>query len=76
MSILPSFKQIRSLVGSLFPEKMQMRLVGLLSQVFWSFRKYFLGVQIDLDEEFLSNWNEVKSFHQLIGIEIETYTSL
>ena len=65
MSILPSFKQIRSLVGSLFPEKMQMRLVGLLSQVFWSFRKYFLGVQIDLDEEFLSNWNEVKSFSSI-----------
>ena len=65
MSILPSFKQIRFLVGNLFPEKMQMRLVGLLSQVFWSFRKYFLGVQIDLNEEFLSNWNEVKSFSSI-----------
>ena len=42
-----------------------MRLVGLLSHIFWLLRKYFLGVQIDFDEEFLINWNEVKSFSSI-----------
>ncbi len=56
-----TFKKVRSLVGRLFSEKQQMKIILWLSQVFWNLRKYFLGVQIDYPDEFLKNWNTIKN---------------
>ena len=53
------FKKIRSLVGRLFSENQQMKIVMWLSD-FWFLRKYFC-VTIDYPEEFLNNWKSIKS---------------
>lgn len=55
------FKKIRSLVGRLFSENQQMKIVMWLSDFFWFLRKYFLSVTIDYPEEFLNNWKSIKS---------------
>ena len=55
-----NFKKIRSLVGRLFSERQQMVIILWLSQIFWSLRKYFLGVEIDYPDEFLQNWKDIK----------------
>jgi|TARA_B110000967_G_scaffold121881_1_gene124480 hypothetical protein len=54
------FKNIRSLVGRLFSENMQMHIVMILSNIFWSLRKYFLSVEIKYPQEFVNNWNSIK----------------
>ena len=55
------FKKIRSLVGRLFDENQQMLIVMFLSEIFWKLRKYFLSVVIEYPDEFLSNWQIIKS---------------
>ena len=52
------FKQIRSLVGRLFSENVQMKIVMMISDFYWFLRKYFLSVEIDYPEEFLKNWKK------------------
>ena len=54
------FKTLRSLVGRLFSENIQMKLVMIISETFWFFRKYFLSVEIDYSREFLENWKKIK----------------
>ena len=54
------FSKIRSSIGSLFSEKTQMRIVVLLSGIFWFFRKYFLGVVLTYNKEFILNFNSIK----------------
>ena len=54
------FKQIRSIIGRLFSENMQMKIVMIISDFFWFLRKYFLSVVIDYPEEFLNNWKKIK----------------
>lgn len=56
-----TFKRIRSLVGRLFNERQQMIIILWLSQIFWSLRKYFLGVEIEYPDEFLENWKTIKN---------------
>ncbi len=56
-----SFKKIRSLIGRLFSEKQQMIIILWLSEIFWSLRKYFLGVEIEYPDEFLKNWKDIKN---------------
>ena len=55
------FKKIRSLAGRLFDENQQMLIVMWLSNFFWGLRKYFLSVEIDYPEEFLTNWKIIKN---------------
>ena len=55
-----SFKNIRSFIGNLLPEKLQMRFVINLSSFFWFLRKYFLGVEINYPSNFKDNWNIIK----------------
>jgi len=55
-----SFKNIRSKVSKIFTENQQMRIVIFLSSVYWFFRKYFLGVDVKHQKEFLENWNLIK----------------
>lgn len=55
------FKDIRSKVSKIFTENQQMKIVLFISSVFWFFRKYFLGVDIKHQNEFLDNWNLIKS---------------
>ena len=55
-----TFKKIRSLVGRLFSEEQQMKIVLLLSKIFWGLRKYFLGVEIVYPKVFLENWESIK----------------
>ena len=55
------FKKIRSLVGRLFSERQQMKIILLLSSIFWCLRKYFLGVEIVYPKEFLENWKSIKN---------------
>ncbi len=55
------FKNFRSLVGRLFSENIQMRIVMWLSDFFWFLRKYFLSVTIDYPDEFLDNWKSIKA---------------
>ena len=50
------FKNIRSLVGRLFSENIQMKIVLVLSDFFWFLRKYFLAIDIKYPDEFLNNW--------------------
>ena len=54
------FKNIRSLAGRLFSENMQMHIVMILSNMFWSLRKYFLSVVVNYPQEFIDNWNSIK----------------
>ena len=54
------FKKIRSLVGRLFSENVQMIIVMYLSDFFWWMRKYFLSVVIDYPEEYEKNWKKIK----------------
>ena len=54
------FKTLRSLVGRLFSENIQMKLVMIISDTFWFFRKYFLSVEMDYSREFLENWKKIK----------------
>ena len=54
------FKQIRSIIGRLFSENMQMKIVMIISDFFWFLRKYFLSVVIDYPDEFLDNWKKIK----------------
>ncbi len=56
-----TFKKLRSLVGKLFSEKQQMKIILLLSEFFWKLRKYFLGVEIEYPKEFLENWKSIKN---------------
>ena len=56
-----TFKKIRSLVGRLFSERQQMKIILFLSRIFWHLRKYFLGVEIDYPDEFLENWRSIKN---------------
>ena len=55
------FKKIRSLVGRLFSENMQMKIILQLSNFFWGLRKYFLSVVIDYPEDFRINWKNIKN---------------
>ena len=55
------FKKFRSLVGRLFSENQQMKIVMWLSDFYWFLRKYFLSVTIDYPGEFLENWRNIKS---------------
>ena len=54
------FKQVRSLIGRLFSENIQMKIVMIISDFYWFLRKYFLSVEIDYPEEFLSNWKKIR----------------
>lgn len=54
------FKYIRSFIGKLFPENIQMVIIIFLSDLFWKLRKYFLSVVIDYPKEFLINWQSIK----------------
>ena len=54
------FKYIRSFIGKLFPENIQMVIIVFLSDLFWKLRKYFLSVVIDYPIEFLINWQSIK----------------
>jgi hypothetical protein len=56
------FKKIRSAVGKLFSERNQMKIVLILSSIFWNLRKYFLGVQIIYEKEFTDNWKRINNF--------------
>lgn len=56
------FKDIRSKVSKIFTENQQMKIVLKISSIFWFFRKYFLGVEIKYDKEFLDNWEKIKNF--------------
>ena len=56
------FKDIRSKFSKLFSEDQQMKIVLKLSSIFCYFRKYFLAVEIDYDNEFLCNWDKIKTF--------------
>ena len=55
------FKEIRSKVSKFFNENQQMKIIILLSAIFWSLRKYFLGVEINYPIEFLDNWQTIKN---------------
>ena len=78
------FKDIRSKVSKIFTESQQMRIIILLSSIFWWFRKYFLGVEIEYPEKFLKNWIRTKNdssldkernftLYQLINIHNEKF---
>ena len=54
------FKNIRSKFSKIFTENQQMRIVIFLSSFFWFFRKYFLGVEIKHQSEFLRSWDFIK----------------
>ena len=54
------FKYIRSFIGKLFPENIQMVIIVFLSDLFRKLRKYFLSVVIDYPKEFLINWQSIK----------------
>ena len=55
------FKNLRSLVGRLFSENIQMKIVLALSDLFWFLRKYFLAIVIKYPDEFIENWRIIKS---------------
>jgi hypothetical protein len=55
------FYKIRSFVGHFFLETTQMRLMILLSQIFWFLRKYFLGIVLNYDKKFIRHWNFIKN---------------
>jgi len=55
------FKIIRSFIGRLFPENIQMVIIIFLSNFFWILRKYFLSVVIDYPKDFLINWKNIKN---------------
>jgi hypothetical protein len=57
------FYKIRSFIGHFFSEHQQMRIVILLSSIFWSLRKYFLGISLSYDKKFIKNWNYIKKNH-------------
>jgi hypothetical protein len=59
------FKNIRSKVSKIFTETQQMKIIVKLSSIFWFFRKYFLGMELDYDKPFLDNWAKVKNFSSL-----------
>lgn len=78
------FKHIRSKVSKIFTESQQMKIIIKLSSIFWFLRKYFLGVEINYEKEFIDNWNIVKdnssldkernySLYQLINIHNERF---
>ena len=54
------FKKIRSIVGKLLPENIQMVIIIFLSDTFWTLRKYFLGADIEYPKDFLANWKNIK----------------
>jgi hypothetical protein len=56
------FSKIRSFVGKFFSEYQQMKIIILLSAIFWSLRKYFLGVVLNYDKKFITNWNFIKKY--------------
>lgn len=57
-----SFRNLRSRIGKKFSVKVQMYLVRILSSIFWSLRKYFLGVENDKVNLFDKNWQIIKKF--------------
>lgn len=56
------FSKIRSFVGKFFSEYQQMKIIILLSAIFWSLRKYFLGIVLKYDKKFIANWNFIKKY--------------
>ena len=54
------FKTLRSKISKIFTENQQMKIVVFLSSIYWFFRKYFLGVEIDYPSVFLENWKNIK----------------
>ena len=54
------FKKIRSFIGKLLPENIQMVIIIFLSDTFWTLRKYFLGADIEYPKDFLANWKSIK----------------
>lgn len=55
------FKNLRSLIGRLFSENIQMKIVLFLSDSFWFLRKYFLAISIPYPKDFIDNWKSIKS---------------
>lgn len=54
------FYKVRSFVGRLFSETLQMKIIVLLSAIFWFLRKYFLGIVLTYENKFILNWNFIK----------------
>ena len=80
------FKTIRSLVGRLFSENIQMIIVMHLSDFFWWMRKYFLSVIIEYPSEYEENWKKIKfnssqdkernfTVYQMIKVYNEVYNN-
>ena len=78
------FKLLRSFVGKILPESLQMKIIIFLSDTFWFLRKYFLGAELDYPKEFLNNWKSIKkkssqdrernfTLYQLIQIHNEIF---
>tara|TARA_B100000989_G_scaffold298975_1_gene291554 strand:+ start:2597 stop:3388 length:792 start_codon:yes stop_codon:yes gene_type:complete len=78
------FKIIRSFLGKLLPENLQMKVIIFLSNFFWFLRKYFLGSEIEYPKKFLENWQNIKknssqdiernfTIYQLIKIHNEIF---
>ena len=59
------FKHIRSKVSKIFTETQQMKIIVKLSAIFWFLRKYFLGVELHYEKDFLENWKTVQNFSSL-----------
>ena len=55
------FKKLRSSVGKLFSENIQMVIIIFLSDFYWMLRKYFLSVVIDYPKDFEKNWVKIKN---------------
>ena len=78
------FKLLRSFVGKILPESLQMKIIIFLSDSFWLLRKYFLGAELDYPKEFINNWKSIKkkssqdrernfTLYQLINIHNEKF---
>ena len=57
-----SFRNLRSRIGKKFSVKVQMYLQRILSNIYWSLRKYFLGVENDKVNLFDKNWQIINKF--------------
>ena len=55
------FKKLRSTIGKLFSENIQMVIIIFLSDFYWMLRKYFLSVVIDYPKDFEKNWVKIKN---------------
>ena len=54
------FYKLRSFIGHFFSETMQMKIIIVFSEIFWFFRKYFLGIDFKFDQSFIKNWSLIK----------------